>query len=265
VRRIRLIELHKQPWFPRFLRDEITDTLQCAMNFFGAYAPVAPLLHTVLQSTSSANIIDMCSGGGGPWLDLSRRLQITAPTSLQILLTDKYPNLAAFQSASADSQNHMAFHSAPVDATKVPPELPGFRTMFTSFHHFQPTEARAVLQNAVDARQGIGVFEVTRRAPTTIALMFLWALLPFLLTPWIRPFRWSRLLFTYVFPAIPLVLLFDGIVSCLRTYRPHELREIVAKLTAAEYHWDVGERPNSAGRVPIAYRIGHPGANVLTS
>jgi hypothetical protein len=265
MRRVQLIELHEQPWFPKYLRDEITDTLQNGMNRFGAYAPVAPLLQTVLQSTSTASIIDMCSGGGGPWLDLSGRLQKIAPTSLQILLTDKYPNLAAFQSASAVSQNHITFHSAPVDAMRVPPELRGFRTMFTSFHHFQPAEARAVLQNAVDARQGIGIFEVTRRAPATIALMLVWALLPFLFTPWIRPFRWSRLLFTYLLPIIPFVLLFDGVVSCLRSYRPQELQEIITKLTAAGYHWDVGERPNSSGRIPIAYLIGYPRANALTS
>jgi len=264
MRRVQLIELHEQPWFPSFLRDEITDTLQNAMNRFGAYASVAPLLQTVLQSTSSASIIDMCSGGGGPWLDLSRRLQKNSPTSVQILLTDKYPNLAAFQSAGAASQNHITFHSAPVDAMKVPPELRGFRTMFTSFHHFQPEEARAVLQNAVDARQGIAIFEVTRRAPSAIALMFLWALLPFLFTPWFRPFSWSRLLFTYVLPIIPLVLLFDGVVSCLRTYRPQELQEIITKLTSSEYHWDVGVRCNSSGRVPIAYLIGYPRANVST-
>ena len=265
MRRIHLIELHEQPWFPKFLRDQITDTLQNAMNFFGAYAPIAPLLQSVLQSTSTVSVIDMCSGGGGPWLDLSRRLQKIAPSSLQILLTDKYPNLAAFQSASAVSQDHITFHSAPVDATKVPPELRGFRTMFTSFHHFQPVEARAVLQNAVDARQGIGIFEVTRRAPTTIALMFLWALLPFLFAPWIRPFRWSRLLFSYVLPIIPLILLFDGVVSCLRTYRPHELQEIIAELTPAEYHWHIGERSNSSGRVPIAFLIGYPRPKPLTS
>ncbi|MGA9571998.1 MAG: class I SAM-dependent methyltransferase [Candidatus Acidiferrales bacterium] len=262
MRRVQLIELHEQGWFPKFLRDEITDTLQNAMNRFGAYAPIVPLLQSVLNSTSSASVIDMCSGGGGPWLDLSRRLQKIAPSSLRILLTDKYPNLAAFQSAGAASQNHITFHSAPVDATKVPPELRGFRTMFTSFHHFEPAEARAILQNAVDAGQAIGIFEVTRRAPVAIVQMLLWALLPFFLTPWIRPFRWSRLLFTYVFPVIPFVLLFDGIVSCLRTYQPQELRELIAEVTPAEYDWDVGERANSSGRVPIAYLIGYPRANV---
>jgi hypothetical protein len=264
MRRLHLIELHEQPWFPQFLRDEITDTLQSAMNFFGAYTAVAPLLQTALDATHSPVIIDMCSGGGGPWLKLSPRLHSNNHSALQILLTDKYPNLGAFQSASASSQNHIAFHATPVDAANVPPELRGFRTMFTSFHHFQPEEARAILQNAVDASQGIGIFEVTRRAPSAIALMFLWALLPFLFTPWIRPFRWSRLLCTYVLPMIPFVLLFDGVVSCLRSYRPQELREIIANLSAAEYHWEMGERANPTGDVPIAYLIGYPRAKALT-
>jgi len=258
MRRAHLIELHEQPWFPSFLRDEITDTLQKAMNFFRAYSSAAPMLQKALDATRSCIIVDMCSGGGGPWLDLSPRLQGNACANLQILLTDKYPNLGAFQSASTASQNHIAFRAAPVDATNVPPELRGFRTMFTSFHHFQPDQARAVLQNVVDSRQGIGIFEVTRRAPSAIALMFLWALLPFLFTPWIRPFRWSRLLCTYVFPIIPLVLLFDGVVSCLRTYRPKELREIIAKLSATEYQWEMGERANPTGELPIAYLIGYP-------
>jgi hypothetical protein len=265
MRRVHLIELHEQSWFPKFLRDEITDTLQSAMNFFGAYVPVAPLLQIALEATRAPLIIDMCSGGGGPWLKLSARLHANDQSNLQILLTDKYPNLNAFQTASAASQNHIAFHSDPVDATKVPPELRGFRTMFTSFHHFQPEEARAILQNAVDASQGIGIFEVTRRAPSAIALMFLWALLPFLFTPWIRPFRWSRLLCTYVLPIIPFVLLFDGVVSCLRSYRPHELREIIAKLSATEYHWEMGERVNLTSEFPIAYLIGYPRINGLAS
>jgi hypothetical protein len=265
MRRVHLIELHEQSWFPKFLRDQITDTLQSAMNFFGAYAPVAPLLQTSLDVTRNSSIIDMCSGGGGPWLKLSRRLHGNHHSSLRILLTDKYPNLGAFQSASAASQNHISFHSAPVDATDVPHELHGFRTMFTSFHHFQPEEARAILQNAVDANQGIGIFEVTRRAPSAIALMFLWALLTFLLTPWIRPFRWSRLPCTYVLPIIPFVLLFDGVVSCLRSYRPHELREIIAKLSATEYHWEMGERVNLTSEFPIAYLIGYPRINGLAS
>jgi len=128
--------------------------------------------------------------------------------------------------------------------------------MFTSFHHFSPDQARAILQNAVDDGRDIGIFETTKRSPLTISLMLPWALMPIFFTPWIRPFRWSRLFWTYVTPVIPFVFLFDGIVSCLRTYRPDELREMVGDLTAAGYHWQIGEQSGMPGEMPITYLIG---------
>jgi len=258
MRRVQFIEIHEQPWFPSSLRDGITDALQFGFNLLRAYAPIAPLLQSVLDSTRSRSIVDMCSGGGGPWFDLSRELR-GDPPALQIWLTDKYPNLGAFQNVRAASGNQITFYPGSVDAMKVPGELKGFRTMFTSFHHFSPKEARAILQNAVDASESIGIFEIPRRAPSTIGLVFAFALMLFVCTPWIRPFRWSRLLWTYLVPIIPLVLLFDGVVSCLRTYRPQELRELVEKLNASEYQWEIGER--STGEVPITYLIGWPRAS----
>jgi hypothetical protein len=203
----------------------------------------------------------MCSGGGGPWLDLYPRVGGgNAQSSLQILLTDKFPNLTACENTGEPWSNHITFYPKPVDVMNVPPELKGFRTMFTSFHHFQPGEARGILQNAVDAGQPIGIFEVTRRAPIMIALLIPWSLLlPFFFTPWIRPFRWSRLLFTYLIPIVSLMLLFDGIVSCLRSYRPRELREMIATLpTTTAYRWELGEHHDSWFEMPIAYLIGYP-------
>jgi hypothetical protein len=77
-------------------------------------------------------------------------------------------------------------------------------------------------------------------------------------TPWIRPFRWSRLLWAYVIPLIPLVLLFDGVVSCLRSYPPHELQALVGKLTNAEYQWQIGKFTEGNFKMPITYLIGWP-------
>lgn len=253
MRRVQFIEIHEQPWFPSSLRDGVTDALQFGFHLLKAYAPIAPLLQGALDSTRSRSVVDMCSGGGGPWFDFSRKLQADPP-GLHIWLTDKYPNLGALQNVRAASGNHITFYPGSVEAMKVPGDLKGFRTMFTSFHHFAPEEARAILQNAVDARESIGIFETARRAPSTIGLVFAFALMLFVCTPWIRPFRWSRLLWTYLVPIIPLVLLFDGVVSCLRTYRPQELRELVEKLRASEYQWEIGE--HSTGYTPVTYLIG---------
>src|ERR1700727_541576 len=265
MRRIQFIELHEQSWFPSSLRADVTDALQFGFNLLHAYEPVAPLLQNVIDSTENAtnhqqSIIDMCSGGGGPRLDLARHLRCRDAerdsAGLQVWLTDKYPNLEAFQSVSASSDHHISFYPEPDEARKVPATLKGLRTMFTSFHHFSPGDARAILQNAVDAGESIGIFEATKRAPSTMGLIFVGILLMFLHTPRIRPFRWSRLLWTYFIPVIPLVLLFDGVVSCLRTYRPQELREIVEKLTSCEYQWEIGEL--ATGKMPVTYLIGYP-------
>jgi hypothetical protein len=75
-----------------------------------------------------------------------------------------------------------------------------------------------------------------------------------------RPFRWSRLFWTYVIPIVPFVVLFDGVVSCLRTYRPRELREIIGKLTGSEYEWKVGEYLGMQNSMSITYLIGYPRA-----
>jgi len=256
MHRIQWIEIHEQPWFPSSLRDEITDALYFGLSLLKAYAPIAPLLQEALDFTGSQSIVDMCSGGGGPWSDLSRRIQGDGHP-FRIWLTDKYPNLTASQNFTS-SANHCSVYPDAVDAMNVPHELKGFRTIFTSFHHFSPVEAQVILQNAVDARQGIGVFEITRRAPFTIGLMFLWALLPFVCTPFIRPFRLSRLFWTYVVPVIPLVLLFDGVVSCLRTYRPQELQQIIEELNTTAYRWQIGEQCGGIGRLTITYSIGCP-------
>src|SRR5712691_9799129 len=137
-----------------------------------------------------------------------------------VLLSDKFPNRAA-------DKGTVPFHSLAVDATAVPADLQGFRTIFTAFHHFRPSEARAILADAVRQGQGIGVFEISRRAPREIAVIALTWLAVLVFVPFIRPFRWSRLVWTYLPPVLPLVGLFDGVVSCLRTYSPAELRELL--------------------------------------
>ena len=59
-------------------------------------------------------------------------------------------------------------------------------------------------------------------------------------TPLIRPFRWSRLFWTYLIPLVPVLTLFDGLVSCLRIYSVQELNQLVAGLGTNDYHWEIG-------------------------
>src|SRR4030095_2408901 len=149
--------------------------------------------------------------------------------SVSVCLTDKYPNLEVFRESSGLTHQSISYHPQSVDAMRVPEELTGFRTIFSAFHHFGPEQARTVLADAAHKRQGIAVFEGTQRSVLALLLMLLVPLMVLVMTPFIRPFRWSRLLWTYLIPLLPLVAMFDGLVSCVRTYSVEDLRDLTAR------------------------------------
>ena len=262
MHRMHLIEIHDQTWFPGFLRDYVTEALQFIFNVGRLYLPIVDRLQKALRDAGTRRVLDLCSGAGGPWLRLSHLLEQQGYVPIDIWLTDRFPPARALDPERIGSQNRIHFHPAPVDAMAAPANLNGFRTLFTSFHHFRPQEARAILQDAVNKREGIGIFEVPRRCFLTMLLVFAMPIAALILVPFIRPFKWSRFLWTYLIPVIPAVLWFDGIVSCIRTYSPRELGELIAGLSENNYRWEIGETRGSLFSVPVTYLIGCPSPRV---
>lgn len=174
---------------------------------------------------------------------------------IKVHLTDKYPNLTSFEKLQNSFPDNLSFSIETVDAARVPKDLKGFRTLFTSFHHFRPSEARRILSDAVASDEGIGIFEFTQRKPAAILAMLLTPLFVLLVTPFIRPLKFSRLFWTYLIPAVPILVGFDGVVSCLRTYTPAELRELTEDLSE-KYQWEIGELSVKGSLVPVTYLIG---------
>jgi hypothetical protein len=257
MKRLHLIEIHDQDWCPPTVRDGETDYLQFVIATTKPYAAMVPILTAALQRTGTRQVLDLCSGAAGPWHWLQPVLAERG-VSVSVCLTDKYPNVGACRQSNRLTHQSISFYPQSVDATRVPEELTGFRTVFSAFHHFRPEQACAVLADAVHKRQGIAVFEGTQHSVPALLLMLLVPLMVLLVTPFIRPFRWSRLLWTYLIPLLPLVVLFDGLVSCLRTYSVEELRDLTGRLDANDYHWDIGTVKNKAGPMPITYLIGVP-------
>ncbi len=261
IPRLQLLELHEQPWCPAAVRAGAMDCLRLIATVGNQYQHVLPRLQAALTATGCTEILDLCSGSGGPWPVLVAQLQ-RETESLAVTLTDRYPP------PLARTHGSIHYHPTPVDATAVPATLTGFRTLFTAFHHFEPERARAILQDAVIQRRGIAIFEQTRRHPLACLLMLLLAPLACLLVPFIRPWRLDRFFWTYLIPAIPLVLGIDGVVSCLRTYTQEEMATLVATLDGvdgAPYDWEIGHAKAPLSPLGISYAIGYPASASVTA
>ena len=259
IPRVHLFELEDQAWFPSLIRDFATDYLEFMEARMALHRQVVPLLADALRATGSSKVVDLCAGGGGPVVALREELAREG-VNVGFVLTDKFPNVPAFRRLEERDPGIEGYRE-PVDATNVPPQLTGFRTVFNAFHHFKPEDARAVLQSAVSARQPIGIFEIPERTiPIVIATMFFVPILVLLSTPLITPFRWDRILFTYPIPLVPLTCLWDGTVSQLRAYTPDELNALAASLGDVGYRWTAGKVRGRDSPIHLTYLIGLPSA-----
>lgn len=226
--RLHLFEIEDQSWCPNTIRIGITEFLADVSRMTKLWSPTSSILRKLLEETSQKKLVVMGAGSGGGVLDVAPHL----PEGTEILLTDLYPRL--------DFQNenpNIKYITRPIDASAVPKELTGVRVMYASFHHCRPELAKKIMGDAVKERQAIAIFEGTERSFKGIVSVFFVPFIVLLVTPFIRPFRLSRLILTYVLPILPLVIFWDGLVSALRTYSLSEMQKLTAHFP--DYDWTV--------------------------
>lgn len=256
--RVHLFEIQDFPWCPPLFRDSLTALMRWSIDLLHVYDPILPQLQTLLAHAPRQQIIDLCSGGAGPWGRLGAELDRLTGHAVPVLLTDKYPNLGAFAEVKRQAQGGVDFATDSVDATQVPASLPGVRTLFSSFHHFPPPVARRILRDAAEKGAPIGIFEFTERSVFACVSMLFAPLVALLVVPFLRPRSLWRVLGCVPVPLVPLMGLWDGFVSNLRTYSPAELTVLAAEVDVPGYRWQAGLIPRTATRLGVTYLIGLP-------
>lgn len=257
MRRFHLFELEDQPWFPGVIRDAGTAYLELAARLANIGDVMAPILARALQRANQDQIVDLCSGGSGPLPSALTVIASQGGPTVTATLTDLYPNQNAFERITRDNPTIRA-EFEPVDATAVPDNLKGLRTLFSGLHHFRPAQAKAILENAVEDREAIAIFESVARHPLALLSMLFVPFMALLLVPFLRPFRWSWIPLTYLVPVIPFFIFWDGFVSCLRCYSQDELRAMTANLTSNDYQWEIGGLDIPGAPFQGLYAIGAP-------
>jgi len=255
--RLQLFEFEDQRWFPQVVREGMMDFLSHIITWLNFYGPITPFIKETLEETSEEQLLELCAGGGGGVLKLRENL-LAIKSQPKIILCDLYPNEKTYEALKLQTSGGIDFIRAPVDALNVPSELKGMRVIFSAFHHFKPELAKEILSDAVRKNVPIGVFDAGTKSIFSMAgIILLQPLIFFLATPFFKPFRWSRILFTYLIPVIPLCTVWDGCVSVLRFYNVNELKELSRQAGTNKYHWKAGQVKNGIG-AKVNYLIGSP-------
>jgi len=197
-------------------------------------------------------MVDFCSGSGGPVPTIERLVNAhrasnrKPPVTFQ--LSDLYPDIDSWIEASSHSAN-LSFLPQPVNATSPPiaavsagsaafadstaaaqgfdNDARVFRLFCLAFHYFDDAMARQVLTSSFQTANGFAILELQDRRPLTLTLMAFEAVLVWLTTLfwfWHSP---VQLFFTYIVPVLPCIMLYDGLVSSLRTRTFDEFVDLV--------------------------------------
>jgi hypothetical protein len=212
-----LKELEDQTWFPELLRNHQTDFVGFASNVLHAYAPFADYLKA--KNIRAEIMKDLCAGSGAPAIFVFRR----SGQFRHLLLTDKFPRRLH------NDKPDVSYSQQSTDVLKMFFSPGVCYTMFNAFHHFTDVEKQQLVKRMTVA--GSRAYCVEILEPTWFCLLKILLLTTFgtlLLTPFIRPFSWSRLFFTYVIPLNVISIAFDGIVSVRRARSVSHYKELLS-------------------------------------
>lgn len=256
MKRIDLFEFEDFAWFPNGIRICLTRLIVVMHKFLKSSDDLVPLIKRALKHSNNNTIVDLCSGSGGPMIEVFNDL--AKESDVELILTDLYPNQEMASEINSSGTLNLSYKTYPVNASNVNTELTGVRTMVGSFHHMKPDTARQILENAKESKVPICIYEISDNShPTflwwmTIPIIFLMALV---LTLFVRPLTWKQLVFTYVIPIIPLIFAWDGAVSNVRTYTLEDLDILLEGLESEDYQWEKGRITQKANKL---YLLGIP-------
>ncbi len=189
------------------MRQYQVDFLGGVSQITGLYKPCAKLLN----SFEARKIVDLASGNG-----LSARTLLDQKRDAEVKHTDKFPPESKLEISKLDL---------------LKDELPeaDLYTLLNGLHHFDENQIRKLINRIPPKASFLFIEPIGPRLGSLLKVGFSTLILPFFLVPFLDPFRWDRILITYVLPIGPLICFYDGVVSVFKSYSLKALKDIALR------------------------------------
>ncbi len=199
-------ELEDFEWFPSILRQYQTDFIGFVVAKFNVYQPFIDYLKS--HSTACVHMIDWCAGSGEPAISIFQKSGVFK----QLELTDKFP------SKYKGEAKNIIYNMEAVDVLEARIKENTTYTMFNAFHHFESSDQIKTVKRLKDNHANAFIVEIL--APDFLfylKILFTTTIGTLLLTPFLKPFSFKRLFFTYILPINVFTITYDGLVSVYKS------------------------------------------------
>lgn len=240
-----LFEFMDHPKTPRVLRETLLDVLDyCNTDFRPYYRTIAQKIRAIARERRLTTIVEPGAG----YAPLTRALAEPNSEQLTLIPCDLFPETETWQRLENQYGTKVQPVYEPVDFTVRREWPPGTGIVLcAALHHIPQPLRRNTLMALHDSADCVLIFEPVRKTAFSMFLV-LFALIPALLTPAFRmhrPGRLRRTLFCWLIPLVPLMFVWDGLVSCLRQWSPAEWTDFISTLPSGSRHLDIDSTPHS--------------------
>ena len=230
---------------PRVLRETLLDVLDyCNTDFRPYYREIAEEISQIATERGLTTLVELGAG----LAPLTRQLARLPDSRFTLIPCDLYPETDEWARLAADHPDSIKPEYEPVDFT-VRRDW-GERSaliLCATLHHIPQKIRRKTLLALHESADCVLIFEPIRKTPFSMFLV-LFALFPALLTPAFRltrPGNLRRIFFCWLIPIVPLMFVWDGLISCLRQWNHSEWDNFSQSLPEGFRNGKVTSTPHS--------------------
>jgi hypothetical protein len=225
-----LFEFMDLKWVPPSLRATIHDALDSCLGAAPRryYEWVAREILELVKRDPTGTIVEL--GAGTAPITRALAGAIEGRGDISLLVSDLYPDRELYRALEEMYPGVVRAELGPTDFSR-PMDFPqgSLLVLSAAFHHLPPAVRVDVLK--VLSAYRVAVFEPLRRNPASLFLC-LFGFVPAIRTPLLfwnqRPGNWRRVFWCWVMPLATLIIVWDGLVSCLRCWNEKEWKDHLA-------------------------------------
>ena len=205
---MKLKELEDYHWFPAVLRKYQMEFIGILVSRFHLYSKVTGIIQSDMEGQGLIQIEDLCSGSGLPAIYIHHHLTIPGLTTT---LTDKFPQ-------KITTPKGIFYKNEAVDMNTLLAFSEKYYTLYNAFHHFNSEEQKTIVRKIIENKSNLLIVEIVQPSILSFLHVTLASTLGVIfMCPFIKPFDWKRIFFTYIIPINLITVLTDGFISILKS------------------------------------------------